>query len=434
MKISIRNPKRNNGAGKKQKVFYPYYAGFSEEFAQTLISSLALNQKAVVLDPWNGSGTTTTIASRMGYFAEGYDLNPVMVIAAKARLLGKEEKDLLLPITEAIIEMATYVDPIEIKDDPLCLWFIPQSTSFIRSIQRAIHSSINNTSENTVFKTENDFQALPNLVAFFYTSLFRSIRQLLKPFFSSNPTWIKKPRKKTTRIRPGFSKITAVFESEVLEMVNVVSEDKFALSDIEDISSNTCIKVASSDLLPTPTNSVDLILSSPPYCTRIDYAVATMPELAVLGYTTGKSFDKLRRELIGTSTVPKSVPDPNQDWGLTCNTFIHRIAAHGSKASSTYYYKSHVQYFNSIYESMKELKRALRPAGACVLVVQDSYYKDIHNDLPNIFIEMARANKLKLIKRTDFHHSRTMAGINPKIRNYRETVNATESVLCFINS
>ena len=34
----------------------PYYAGFSERFAERLIASARLNTASIVSDPWNGSG------------------------------------------------------------------------------------------------------------------------------------------------------------------------------------------------------------------------------------------------------------------------------------------------------------------------------------------------------------------------------------------
>jgi hypothetical protein len=60
------------------------------------------------------------------------------------------------------------------------------------------------------------------------------------------------------------------------------------------------IEVASSESLPIGDKSVDFILTSPPYCTRIDYAVATMPELALIGYKLNSDFKSLRKQLIGT--------------------------------------------------------------------------------------------------------------------------------------
>jgi tRNA G10 N-methylase Trm11 len=192
----------------------------------------------------------------------------------------------------------------------------------------------------------------------------------------------------------------------------------------------TSLKVASSTSLPLLDRVVDFVLTSPPYCTRIDYAMATAIELAVLGYGSSGGLGALRRQLIGTSTVPAEVPEASAAWGPSCCEFMQKVAGHRAKASGTYYYKNHAQYFTSISQSLAELGRVLNPGGTCVLVAQDSYYKDVHNDLPQIFVEMASAHGLKLVRREDFRLAATMARVNPRARQYRSRFNATESVLC----
>jgi hypothetical protein len=173
-----------------------------------------------------------------------------------------------------------------------------------------------------------------------------------------------------------------------------------------------------------------MILSSPPYCTRIDYAIATLPELATIGIS-GDQFRILREEMIGTATICTHNIQPTDSWGRRCNNLLQKIRRHPSKASGSYYYRNHLQYFASMYESLAECRRVSKPGGTCVLVVQDSFYKDQHNDLPGIITEMAKGNGFNLYKRFDFKQSQTLAGVNPAVRDYRTTFTATESVLCF---
>src|SRR6185436_4394444 len=106
------------------------------------------------------------------------------------------------------------------------------------------------------------------------------------------------------------------------------------------------------------------------------------------------------------------------EWGTTCLAFLEQLKNHQSKASATYYYKNHLQYFDGMFKSLAELHRVLEEDGTCVLVVQDSYYKDIQNDLPRIVTEMASANSLEITQREDFTHARTMAAVNPSARTY----------------
>jgi hypothetical protein len=179
-----------------------------------------------------------------------------------------------------------------------------------------------------------------------------------------------------------------------------------------------------------PNASADFVLSSPPYCTRIDYAVATSIELAILRMKEG-SAELLRRSLMGTSTVSQDATEIDERWGRTCVAFLDKMKSHPSKASQTYYLKNHIQYFRDLHASTVELKRILKPGGACALVVQDSYYKEVHNDVPTIVAEMAASVDLRLTRSVDFPTQRSMVGRNKRARKYLGDRTVIESVLCF---
>ena len=84
-----------------------------------------------------------------------------------------------------------------------------------------------------------------------------------------------------------------------------------------------------------------------------------------------------------------------------------------------------------MFRSIKELGRVLKDDGLCVLVVQDSFYKNIHNDLPTIIAEMAEINGMATVRKEVFRIRAGMAAINPKVKKYRDTYNAIEAILCF---
>jgi hypothetical protein len=188
---------------------------------------------------------------------------------------------------------------------------------------------------------------------------------------------------------------------------------------------------ASSLRIPLSSGSVDAVISSPPYCTRIDYVRATLPELAVIGYPNGDSIRQLREKMIGTPTIDKNQNYDSHAWGKTCSHFLSAVKRHPSKASSTYYLKYYRQYFASVFASVREIDRVLKRSGRCVLVVQDSYYKDVRIDLHRIFIEMAKGLGWSLKQKVDFHVKQTLAGVNPEVKPYRQTFQATESALVF---
>ncbi|WP_342750599.1 hypothetical protein OH491_16625 [Termitidicoccus mucosus] len=425
-KFTILNPKRESENQSGRASWYPYYAGFSQSFAHSLLASAKLGGGSAIIDPWNGSGTTTAAAAGIGHTAFGYDLNPVMVIAAKARMLNKRERGSLVPLAKAICSAAEGIKmPADDFAAAISTWFIPESASGIRSIELGIQKLLISGCDYVKVCSYDRIKTISDLAAFFYVALFRTMRSLMGGFSGSNPTWIKKPADQRSRLRPSIEQIKSIFLAQTESMVTALA------TDLTSKDSEVTIDIGSSDSIPLKNGTMDFVLSSPPYCTRIDYAVATSPELAILGYRGDVEFEELRRRLIGTSTVPKVAPEQNLAWGPTCLGFLDKLSIHPSKASKSYYLKSHLQYFASIYNSLSEISRILRKDGHCVLVVQDSHYKEIHNDLPTIIADMAASHSMGLNRRQDFKHHRTMAGVNPDVRKYRSNVTATESVLCF---
>jgi len=425
-KLVITNPKRGAAAQAGRDQWFPYYAGFSSEFAGQVIASSSLVKGSALMDPWNGSGTTTSSAVLNGYKAIGFDLNPVMAVVAKARLLPQCELASIAPLLSDILKKAARSKGAPDVREPLRIWFAPAAAVTVRRIERAIYGLLVSAAQSG--GALDSIRDLSSLAAFFYVALFRAARSLLHRFKGTNPTWITRPRTINSRIRPAASNVRECFANYVTQMV---LSSLSAPGEREYRTADSSIRVASSEDLPVRRGTIDFVLSSPPYCTRIDYGVATSPELAVLGFEVDARLGELRARLIGTPTIQADTPDPNASWGNTCLALLERIGNHPSKAAKAYYYKTYVQYFAAMARSFSEVSRCLKEQAQCVLVVQDSYFKDTHIDLAAIFSEMALSTSLKLRRQVNFPISRTFGSINSSSRSYRNTASATESVLCF---
>lgn len=378
----------------------------------------------MILDPWNGSGTTTAAAASFGYGAVGFDINPVSVTVAKGRLFSQGDIKSVEPLTLAILDRRTSAIRRSLAVDPLATWFDVPTVESFRGIEQSIRALL--LGAPAAAKPEVDVEQMSNLAAFFYVALFRTVREHLAGLKLSNPTWIKRATK-AALISVSAEVAASSFLSQTRRMIDALNSREPSA----EISSRADIRLASSDNLPLETESVDFVLSSPPYCTRIDYGIATLPELATLGVDIVDGLRKLRDKLIGTPTITGRTPDWCDAWGKTCLTLLRRIKDHQSRASESYYLKTYVQYFDSIFASIAEISRCLRKNGTCFLVVQDSFYKEIYNDLPKIFEEISANNGLTLKKRNNFQVARTLAGINSHSKAYRNNFSATEAVLHF---
>ena len=427
--MELANPKRHGErVGLSAGRLYPYYAGFSAEFVRSCLRSLDLPPSAEVLDPWNGSGTTTSVAATFpDIFGLGLDLNPVMVVVAKAQLLGRDVTPSLRPLAREITDSMSEV--VETEDDPLRVWFKNGTATVFRKLEQAVSSAlVPATGRDLTSRTS--VSQLSSLASFYYLALFRSVRKSLRPLVPSNPTWIRVPNPKD-RISLTEPQIVTNFWWEIELMSDAklggaeCSSPRFGRNQVEVI-------VDDARGMSARSHTRDVVIGSPPYCTRIDYAITTRPELAVLGIGQNSGFDTLRRSLTGTVVTREGAAIVASDeWGKKCLNTIDSVGQHASKASKGYYLKQFLQYFSDLYPSLNEIRRVLRPGGACILVVQDSLYKEIHVDLPSIVLEMADNIGLKLSTRNDFKLARSLRYINSRSRQYRVDWNPTESVLAF---
>lgn len=429
----ISSPKQIRISEMSRASWFQYYAGFSSAFVVDMIEHLDLPISTTLLDPWLGSGTTSEIAAARGFRIKGFDLNPAMLIVARARTLPTYSTGQITSFKKAIC--LSYKRAIKINkkldhkmNEPLEQWLQPASARYFRLLERTVVTAIPH--EGVSIKGPMWMQAGQSsaLLAFFYVGLFRTLRHFIVKFRSSNPTWIKTAKGKD-RIYVSAQKLLTQLDKEIDDLLTVMHSESNIMPKT---SENKCeISCASSTRLPLPHSSVDVIISSPPYCTRIDYVRATLPELAVIDYPNGSLIRHLRESMIGTPTIQETVINRDLSWGTTCSHFLSAVQRHQSRASSTYYLKYYLQYFAGMFASLCELDRVLKKSGRCVLVVQDSFYKEVRNDLPRMFIEMAEGLGWKLDQKLDYPVNNSFSQVNRKAQHYRKFLKAKESVLAF---
>lgn len=419
----IHNPKRVRQQASSKELWFDYYAGFSSQFVKDVIIELDLPKGGKVLDPWNGSGTTTTTSCELGIESVGIDINPVMVVVARSKLLSVGVRESLIPLGKEIIATSISKRRRVEASDPLLTWFTPQAASTLRSLADAIAAMLTNSCTSSNLYCNAEVVEISDLAAFYLVAVFRTVRALLKPFQGSNPTWLKDPQTLHSRVRPSMNLLHAMFTSNVETMCAVVASDRG--------KPKSDIRLGSSKSLPNDLSSFDAVVASPPYCTRIDYAIATKPELAILGCPFSDGFYELRRSLIGAPVVAETQPCEDDSWGEQCLAFLNVVKSHPSRGSANYYHKLYLQYFGDMFASLKQIDTVLSSRGQCVLVVQDSNYKNQRVNIAQYFEEMAADLGWILKHRIDFKASQLMSRVNTSSRKYGPHKIATESVLWF---
>lgn len=417
-----RSPKRAQGTVTTD--WYNYYAGYSKLFVQDALDLMDLKASSVVYDPWNGSGTTTKVACENGMTAIGIDINPVMVVVGRARLLPVQAKREITATQDLLLtQLRCTGTSVQVLDtDPLNTWFSPRSAGLIRFAWEWITSHSGNSLASS---PSHRAVSLPHHLSFLSVSLFSTVRHAVGSFQSSNPTWLVAPSE-TEKVDINIDEFIDVLSASIAQQYDRLCEDWDSRSQV----GTTTLSLGSSERF-VPERPVDAVITSPPYLTRLDYAKATATELAVMGLSP-KDVRGLRDSMIGTPTIQKRSIVESPAWGETCLGTLASVKGHSSKASPTYYYKTFIQYFSGLWESMSRMTEAANPGCQAAIVVQDSYYKDVHVDLPAIVVEMAQGLGWSLSNKYDYKVSRNMSSVHPGNQKYRKGRNPATEVAVFL--
>jgi len=398
--------------------WYPYYAGYSLDFAETVLRAMALPSGARVLDPWNGSGTTSFAAARLGLTGWGIDMNPVAITVARARLAHAADANGVRGFLRNTLRKRDLRGTFS-RGDPLREWLPKATVAEFRALQGEIVANFAAPECGAPLWTTND--DFPPLASFLLLALVRAAKSRVAARAMSNPTLFRPKTRNPSRSASGnllddwLSSLTAMAQS--LASATWTTKDwRIVLGDAR--------------CLPVPAKSIDFVLTSPPYCTRLDYIDTTRFELAALTPLTSTALLSLRRGLMGAPLVrEREKPDPPDTWPDSVRNLLVKIRRHPSKASDSYYYKTYLQYFTDASTSLSQIARSMKTSSGAALVVQSSYYKDVRVDLPSLYTDLARSCGLRSTIAHDMSVRTVLASINPGTRNYRRNWDYRESVV-----
>jgi hypothetical protein len=76
--------------------WFDYKQGYSPELIQKLVADLGVSSEGLILDPFNGVGTTLLAADSMGIRSVGFDVNPIAALASEVKNRRYSKRDLEL--------------------------------------------------------------------------------------------------------------------------------------------------------------------------------------------------------------------------------------------------------------------------------------------------------------------------------------------------
>jgi DNA modification methylase len=400
--------------------WFPYYAGYSSEFVRRSLGALGAAPGWAVLDPWNGSGTTTAVADHLGCDALGYDLNPVAALVAAARLTRGEDAAHSSGLAAELLSVASRGDRDVRTNEPLSAWLTPRVVRRYRAIEAAVMALLGSKAG---VRVDLSTSTPPPFAAFFLLCLIRAAKGLARIKENSNPTWVTPERRGDAQ--------AGTLDRAFLAMVDACARDaEMAGSTRSSLRTTSAIALADARALPVADSTVDAVITSPPYCTRIDYFHATMFELAALGIGPDDTrFRVLRASAMGTNLVRAGSRPDTSVQPAAVRRLLETISNHPSKASDTYYVGNFAQYFDDARLSIMEIRRVLKPGATAVLVVQTSYYKEIPVALGALYAALGEKVGLRAHVVLQIPVRRVLASINPRATHHTSDRHYTEDVV-----
>lgn len=293
---------------------YPYKGKFHPQMIRALLNFIGVKEGETVLDPFIGSGTTAVEAQILGINCIGIDISPLCVLQSRVK-------------TESI----EVLDQIEkIKDEVI---------------------KTNNMNGNLLVDFDKSIISLQNFIETITNEKVRNFYKVAELIAHSD----KSRRNKN---------FTQSFSVNVEKMLLSIKNYNKAIKEVGLKLGKVDIKRGDSRRLDLDEESIDGIITSPPYSIALDYVKNDAHALKALGYDT----TKIREEFIGVrGTGAKRIELYNQD----------------------------------MIKSIKEMFRVLKPGKFCVIVIGDASYLGERIKTVDFTINQAEKIGFRLIKNID---------------------------------
>lgn len=289
-----------------------YKEGFSADLVRILLSDFHLKKGDVVADPFMGSGTTALVSILNGYNSLGFDILPMSKVSIQAKTLIYEysltELQKMLNEVVALSVPSNYTQKtpeVSITKDGY-----PAATSHELAYYKE-HFSHSDYSANA--KTLLELCTLNSLERISYSA---KDGQYLRWDWRC-PKIIEASEARAKAGRKPF--VVKLDKGELPSLKQALSEElKLVIEDIKYLQRNErkefeakCNFIEGSALFELPQiedDTINAVISSPPYCNRYDYTRTYAMELAYLGITE-KGIRQLRQDLLSCTVENKPKTD-----------------------------------------------------------------------------------------------------------------------------
>ena len=335
--------------------YFPH--SYSYRLVNEILDYWDFPKNGTLADNFSGSGTTLLTARQRGLLALGFDLSPLAVTVAKAKVASYKTGQLNRAMDRILGHRACEVPQIARR----------LSKAFTQEELRELFNLLVPILELRNAVTRRFFQ-----VALLWTA---------KVFSRAVPDggwfrWKEWPdRSREIRQSFEFRVSCMIADVEALNWLNDVPPARARLADARK--------------LPLRAESVDGLITSPPYPNRHDYSRVFHIDLLLLGLPESE-VTKLRHESIRSHVEARG---PNgfkrRLKGYSGTESINSVLAELPKDADPRIEQMLKGYFEDIYLSLSEVQRILRPGGRAAYVVGNVRHAGVMIPVDKITAELA---------------------------------------------
>jgi len=358
--------------------WYDYLEDFPYQLIEEKIKEYNLTNNSLIVEPFAGSGTTLISANLFHCNAIGFDANPLMTYISEVKTTWdidlKLFKQAVKHISEQFLEKIKFYDKLELKNGflkympkkELNQWLSP-------SLQKEV-----NLLKNLIDETEN--LKIKNLLLLAMSkSCFDASYVSLCPGTTFYPF-----REKEEFWNLFAKKIIQIYN----DLYSIQKHDSYGKSRL---INDTCLNAGKYIKKET----IDFIITSPPYPNDLEYTRQTRLELYLLDFVKEMNdVQKIKRNMVKGSTK-LIFKESNSENFITnfksIQVVSNKIFEQTKDKNWGFDYPRMVrEYFSDMFLCMKEFYGLLKPNANFLQVVGDQTIKGVYIPVCDILIEMAQ--------------------------------------------
>lgn len=346
--------------------WYPFVEGYSKEFIQSIIKEMQ-RQDIVCLEPFSGSGTTALELQNNNIKCFSFEVNPLMYLIARVKLESRYDVEkfkfwhnfIIQKREIEHIELKTEFDTLYEKDGKN-KWNYNKDVGIAIEKLRQVIEDITDDTYKELFKV-----ALASILLD-VSNLYRNGKCL-----SYKKNWKNRQISGSDVFDKFDDKVINEFQKDINESLkkSVINNKQFLYNE----DSRSGIMKYIDD------NSIDLVITSPPYLNSRDYTDTYMLELKTLGFTkTTKEIRALREKTLRSHVQIKWTDSTTIDNILLKDTIksLEEASKDIEKWNDSIIDMVRL-YFVDIQKIFRAIYKKMKPSGRIYFNVSNSAYFNV---------------------------------------------------------